>query len=118
MRNVELLEETLQFIKDNPDKHDQETFCGTAQCFAGWAVALEGWSMSDLGGLWVEKDGEVRDVDDLAQELLGINQAEADNLFSGGNNIADLELMVKDLVNGSPLRDRMKYWAETADAGE
>lgn len=42
-RNNELLERTMQWIKDHPEQHDQNTWvndCGTAACFAGWACLL------------------------------------------------------------------------------
>jgi hypothetical protein len=46
--NKELLKRTLQHIEDNPETWDQATWrnpdaeCGTACCFAGWAVTLAG----------------------------------------------------------------------------
>lgn len=47
MANVELLERVLTYIKDHPEDHRQKVWaemssCGTAMCFAGWAVALSG----------------------------------------------------------------------------
>lgn len=108
MRNIELLEKTMQFIKDNPEKHDQAQWCGTAQCFAGWATSLEGYtermyrdgrpSMS-----YLVANGRNVHAAELAAQLLGLTGDEADRLFDGGNTIEHLELMVKDLVNGGEL---------------
>jgi hypothetical protein len=57
VRNIELLEKTMQFINDHEDKHDQNVWfrlddnrgkavtktCETAACFAGWACLLSGY---------------------------------------------------------------------------
>lgn len=109
MRNVELLERTMQFINEHPEKHDQTNYCGTKQCFAGWAVALEGWRVVDYAPAIVERDGMYESVPALAQYLLGLTNEEAFTLFLGFHSRADLELMVKDLVNGDELRDPEDY---------
>ena len=108
MRNIELLEKTMQFIKDNPEKHDQARWCGTAQCFAGWATSLEGytervyWDRHPSSSYLVVNGNDVH-VEDLARKLLGLTRREADQLFDADNTREDLELMVKDLVNGGEL---------------
>ena len=106
-RNVELLEKTMQFIKDHPEKHNQAEWCGTAQCFAGWAVELAGYAhgegFEDMGlfdSPWSEKVLTTREA---ATDLLGLTEAEADTLFAADNTRDALELMVKDLINGGTL---------------
>lgn len=103
MRNIELLEKTMQFIKDNPEKHDQHTWCGTAQCFAGWAVHLQGGRVVDEESAIVEVGWHRDHVQDVAESLLGLDGWESGALFAGGNTLEELELMVKDLVNGDEL---------------
>lgn len=109
-RNIELLEKTMQYIKDHPHDHNQgEWWCGTTGCFFGWAV--------HLSGLELEKDWTVitpgqwagNFLPETAAELLGLTQDEAATLSNGGNTIAMLELMVKDLVNGDKLKDQRHY---------
>ncbi|BCP41407.1 hypothetical protein MINTMi27_15000 [Mycobacterium intracellulare] len=67
MRNVALLEATMQHIKDHPELHEQSSVflqseCGTAACFAGWACMLSGfqpaWKSSYIGAeaMGVETD--------------------------------------------------------------
>ena len=89
----------MQFIKDNPEKHDQAEWCGTVQCFAGWAVHLEGWEVDNELHATVRKGAVTdRDVEALAIELLGLSRREAFTLFGGGNTIEELERTVRDLV--------------------
>lgn len=59
--NVALLKRTLEHIKDNPETWDQSNWCGTAQCFAGWAVTFAG---AKIDQLW-----EVVHVDDMPSDL-------------------------------------------------
>lgn len=111
-RNVELLEATLQFIKDNPDKHNQNMWCGTAQCFAGWAIALKGWERYTDDLPMVQREGLALRIPTAAKNELGLSEYEALILFDGSNTVDMLELMVKDLVNGAPLRATYEYRKE------
>lgn len=107
MPNVELLERTIQFIKDNPDKHDQTNWCGTSQCFAGWAATLSGWragSNSIFNSIMIRDDGQRSTASEAAMAELGITLEDATTLFEAGNEVEDLELMVKDIINGEPAR--------------
>lgn len=105
MRNVVLLESTMQQIVDHPELHDQRLYlsrseCGTTACFAGWACMLSGWTPSQLD--WVSIPG-------LAARELGLDIPESALLFDPGNTRAMLQLMVKDLVNGDQLRSQDEY---------
>lgn len=128
-RNVELLEKTMQYIKDHPEKHQQGTWvnfqadCGTAACFAGWTCLLEGMDLKKLqspaGTEYLlmpddsraDEDGDV-EIQQVAGDLLGLTGQETNTLFCGINSQPMLELMVKDLVNGDDLRDLYDYRAE------
>lgn len=109
MPDIELMERTLQYIKDHPEKHDQWLYvggddCESAMCFAGWAVFLSGrvtfqqWRNSN----WV----------DTAAEVLGISHEEALVLFQPHNTLNQLEHMVKDVANGDMPRTARQLRAE------
>lgn len=108
MRNVELLEKTLQHIKDHPEEWDQSIYrsqtlpngCSTACCFAGTAVLLAGISHTVVGS-----------IPERAEQLLGLSLEEGYTLFASNNSLEMLELMVKDLVNGA-LLDRDPFIAQ------
>lgn len=104
-RNVELLQQTMQYINDHPEQHNQNVFvgeneCGTAACFAGWGAMLSGWTVRQINAsvMWV-----------VGAQLFGLTQLEAERLFYYRNTIPVLELMVKDLVNGDVLRAAREY---------
>lgn len=102
-RNVELLQQTMQYIKDHPERHQQDIWtnqCGTAACFAGWAAMLSGWAAWQVHNFEMWTRGA---------NLLGLTYTEARILFDTGNTAPMLELMVKDLVNGDQLRDQADY---------
>lgn len=112
-RNVELLQQTMQYIKDNPEQHKQDIWlneCGTAACFAGWAALLSGHSSSELYEV-ISRSGMNR----FGADLLGLNYDEAIQMFEIHNSREMLEHMVKDLVNGDKLRDWRDYYEETHD---
>jgi hypothetical protein len=73
--------------------------CGTAACIAGRTVLLNGWTPiyqidpdmdgeNNLFAEYCQKDGEIREIEDLASELLGLNHSEADYLFFSGDHFA------------------------------
>lgn len=59
--NIELLTSTLNYIKLNPDTWEQGLWCGTSQCFAGWAVTLAGMN--------IDQENECVRVDDMPENL-------------------------------------------------
>lgn len=72
--------------------------CGTAACFAGWAVILfgaEGLRIPSSGGEFVVfPDGRKVFLPKYARELLGLSAIQAGQLFAAANKLADLEAMV------------------------
>lgn len=108
--NVGLLEATMQYIIDHPEEHDQTWWvCDTTACFAGHAAQLAGWRPIIIAGYCslVAKDCRDLRVCEAAQNELGLTDEQAAALFSGRNDVEDLQRMVKDLVNGS---DHPKGW--------
>lgn len=121
-RNIEALEGTMQYILDHPEEHNQSMWtCGTAMCFAGHATHLYGPEMGwECGRILLRVNGceewskgdSVADTPRLARQVLGLTQAESDMLFEANNTRAQLQLMVKDLVNGDELRTYSEYARE------
>lgn len=101
-RNVELLEKTMQHIKDHPEMHDQSLWvnsCGTTACFAGWALMFNGLTAKEVSAR------EAADsVQGDAADALGLTTQESDVLFHSLNTRENLERMVKALVNGEDIR--------------
>lgn len=122
-RNTALLEQTMQYINDHPEKHHQALYfdsCGTPMCFAGWAIHLSGHTMREAAESfdWPHCPVGISPTGAFAAKLLGLNQREACHLFSSTNSRPALELMVKDLVNGERLMDEAYYEKEAhPDAG-
>ena len=135
--NVELLEQTMQYINDHPEQHNQATWltdCGTASCFAGWACHLSGWNLFykvesvgtvnvageftpvALSTAMARKDERTCNVADAASSELGITWDDRVVLFAAGNSRDVLNLMVKDLVNGENIRQRHEYQQELGES--
>jgi hypothetical protein len=130
--NVALLQQTLNYIKDNPETWEQANWCGTSQCFAGWAVTLAGMRVNDLRetvavadmpselAAEVDPDDEEITVREAAVIALGIADLElpdiddeypdiepelisaASVLFYSGNTLEDLEHWVAELCATTP----------------
>lgn len=114
-RNIELLQKTMQHIKDHPEQHHQSTWiatshCGTAACFAGHAALLSGMTFAEvdkkMSGIGVGNGYTVGGA------LLGLTDEEACIMFASTNTIEMLELMVKDMVNGERIKARHTYRQE------
>ena len=122
--NAEALERVMTHIKDNPRMWRQATYftdrdvhdCGTTACFAGWAVQFyaeqEGWKPREelfvaTTARYYFKDGQPPEdashVAEVAAEILGITDADADILFGGSNDMEQLETMVKNLLNNEEI---------------
>lgn len=121
--NKVLLQQTLAYIKRYPATWYQGdwsvvTDCGTAHCFAGWAVKLGGTapdeddevlreSLPDSNEINTHFDDEEASpgyvhVSVAARHLLGLTPEQADDLFSGANAIVDLERIVAELCGEAP----------------
>lgn len=121
--NAELAYKVLDHIDAHPDQWDQDVWwtdqhyagCGSAGCFAGWAVVLSGGRIefdgfnSIITGL-AELDGA--HVSDAAAQLLNADPYTADPdggrdgcdlyLFSGGNDRTDLGRAVELIFGPRP----------------
>lgn len=122
--NVELLDRTMAEVEKAARRKrrtwDQGTYrrvtdCGTAMCFAGWALTLDGakWAdevTDDHVDSWsvVARRGEPLDMRTsegvrlafapvAAQKRLGLTDPEADHLFAGDNTLADLRRIVSEI---------------------
>lgn len=81
----------------------QETgnWCGSACCFAGWAVELTPEAkplVADFHLTGFEYDGEDWDIADLAKDLLGLSDSEANVLFCETNTRENLHEIVDRLI--------------------
>ena len=115
-----LLEETMLHIRTFPELHNQSFFferteLGLCACFAGRACLLSGLQVvlarPGMGGSVVYR-GLPQSAFPVARDLLGLTHDQARNLFTPLNTTQMLELKVKDLVNGSPLRTYNEYLPE------
>jgi hypothetical protein len=99
--NLDLLDRVMDHIDQHPEEWDQAAwFCGTAACFAGHAVLMDGWKIVHAFGD-IEKDGKLDMADQVAQRLLGLPRREANRLFCASNTLDDLHSMVKQ-IHGAP----------------
>lgn len=108
--NVSELERVLAYCRDHPKQHDQEIWlCGTTACYAGYTALLNGWrpygTLSIIGTSRVKKGGEVRYVREVAAEILGLSNPDAEHLFINCPSFEKLELAVKDLINRESIND-------------
>jgi hypothetical protein len=113
MVNVKLLEDTMQWVEDHPDKHIQTAFvadCGTAGCFAYWATALSG-RLADALAPQTETARLIK-IRDFATEELGVGEVDRETLFAASNTRPMLRHMVKDLVNEGELCPQLDYVTE------
>lgn len=107
--NAELAYAVLDQIDAHPETWNQGIWdCGTAACFAGWAVRLS-------GGRSLNIDMETRvisgpehivglPVEEAAEELLGYSQLGDidDDLFDGCNTRERLGLLVAEIFGPRP----------------
>lgn len=109
--NVALLRKTLEHITAHPKEWDQGAWavrassgrrsCGTAYCLAGTALVLDGhrikWEAGQRESAYLT-DG--RYIADAARELLGLDEHEAAELFSGDNSLRHLWECASHLTDG------------------
>jgi len=98
--NVPLMNKTMEHIRNHPDEWNQgtwvgDTACATTACFAGRALILAGRNLAEVArGLGFQYAATVE---------LGLTFEQASQLFYGGNNLEDLELFVKLIIDGAEL---------------
>lgn len=92
--NIELLKQVRDKIMSTPDAYDQMVYgrpdhtapCGTACCIAGWACVLGGkLSIEEIRRANPSDDKNyeiINTISDIAQELLGLDEEEAETLFA------------------------------------
>lgn len=116
MINEELLTQTLEQIDNHPEDWNQKVWgttvdlpegntCGTAYCFAGWAVKLAGYEpVFNCGTSRFAYDAhvadEVREIAAIARDLLGLTWEQANQLFASHNTREDLHLITKKIIEG------------------
>jgi hypothetical protein len=86
-------------ITDQGAVDQSGTRCGTAACFAGWAVLMfaPNGTQADYREMVTKLDGARIRVPDYAVELLGLDMHNADRLFDANNTLSDLERIVTEL---------------------
>ena len=96
LTGIALLREVLKHIDEHPEELDQDWWariaptCGTTCCAAGHTVRLAGWHFvwdpyprDEFIATFCERDGQTRQIAELASELLGLSPEEAYRLFYG-----------------------------------
>lgn len=115
MRNLDLMQRTLDYIRCHPDEWNQGAWrCRTGMCFAGHAAMQAGavWTYSldelddpacvvtpetrDAELMVITPDNTMTDVITYAAETLGVSTH--DMLFDSENTLEDLQLMVTSRV--------------------
>lgn len=81
--------------------------CGTACCIAGKAVARIGgqFIIDPRRGYAFDAvfpDGRRVEIDEAAQEILGLTRHQAEALFYSGNSIEDVRRIIQDIQDGDP----------------
>lgn len=117
--NRPLLLKTLAVIEEKPEAWSQgdwatkdpqclpeKNICGTAFCFAGWALVNSGYKPewtegSNYTGEFVSKRGKVVDAETKAQKLLNLTDEQSGNLFSGNNTLEEIRDQVASLLTVS-----------------
>lgn len=120
--NATLAYEILDLIKANPGHLDMNdwvksrrrevitlatvTECGTTACFAGWTVLAAGDALDVYWSRAFSRSGlrpGHRMISDRAQELLGLTDEDARDLFLETDD-ADLELRICEIFGPDPRR--------------
>jgi hypothetical protein len=114
--NAELAYRVLDQIEAHPELHKQgewlvKTDCGTAGCFAGWAVMLSGAEPQQLSARAVSDmvlyDGRLRFVPGLARDLLrsecvADEGADGVDLFETYHSLVELRVLVAEIFGPRP----------------
>lgn len=130
MLNKELIKNTMDLIKAQPEVYDQDNWvsedayspCGTTMCFAGHVAVLAGAEIPDpkkhqIFDWYVGPEGEYLNYKDFwnlnkpgesvsayARKAMGIDNDEALYMFAHDRSVEDLELAVKELLEHGAIR--------------
>jgi hypothetical protein len=80
--------------------HEGES-CGTACCIAGRIALTAGWAPDPNCYGFAVKDGQFRNISELARELLGLEGDQAQALFEADNNITDVFVLAHRFTDGA-----------------
>jgi hypothetical protein len=73
-----------------------DELCGTAQCFAGWYVTLQGMAMNGRG--IVLAGTQAAPVADVARRHAGLTDLDVVRLFCSFNTLADIAGLLVDIT--------------------
>lgn len=110
---------TLDFIHDNPERHDQDVWmmdeedwknphsCGTSACVAGWGALFAGYRpVRDNGYMVSLPDSEdTIPVPFAAADVFGLDSETADWLFEAYRTTDELEYVRQTLRAGGTVQD-------------
>lgn len=87
----------------NRDALDDDSVCGTAQCFAGWRLVLDGYHTVGVDAMENAQGVHVYglSIGRQAQDRLGLTEKQGDLLFDGDNSLERLKELVDELCDGS-----------------
>jgi hypothetical protein len=100
-----------QHVKAHPEEWNQQNYgrreeCGTAYCVAGWALVRAGADLdwdepNEFGVQWLNlADG--RSPHHYAAEILGLDRAQADDLFSADNDLDEIRTIITEITGVDP----------------
>ena len=112
--NIPLLRKTVEWVEEQEQLEEsrwnqrdwfsfhynlvadqREHFCNTSYCFAGKVVMDAGWTPTTTT-FCVKKDGVVRDIADVANELLGLEKLHS--LYGATNTASDIREIAEHLA--------------------
>lgn len=132
LRGAALAQVTAEYITAHPEEWDQGTWgnkepeCGTTACFGGTACVFAGvaeWFSdkfdSDYGYLdIVDTSFQTQSFADIAQKLLGLDNADRDSLFFGSweYNKTTIDGDVFSVDENTPTEDKIRnLWAKMVE---
>lgn len=127
MVDFERLDAAITFAVEHPERIDMGTWfartdCGTTACLAGTVALQAGWTpvfdheTYNLRGLIVThevaKGGETQYVKEVAAEVVGLDQVQADDMFLHAGDIRGAIAYRNEFAAAAGLPERT--WAVTA----
>lgn len=102
--NVPLLRKAVEWVEEQDQlpegrvwyqgawftRFEGTPWCGTAMCIAGKVALDAGWKQRPGTGSRVIRGLEESSAHEVARDLLGLRDWEAERLFSGGNDAFDI----------------------------